>query len=405
MDKKYIKNFPLNMTPQSSGYTIYEDGVTTYKITVGDLIYTKLNDKANINNPKFTGNVTLGDTSTNTPGGYLDMVVPVSQGNQFAEIPVMFFSGELDGDPIPQLVIGDEYANPKLQGIPTAPTITGTTDYSNKVATTAFVQNVIRSLNNLNGTNYVMVYGTGTPTENAAELQTAYDAAKKMPRYLGLLDTYQSGIFYKNQTYSTNDGELIYYKLINDVTGYIEFGDYEVISEQQAKSTRTTVIVAPGTYKFGDSITDKFAVNSSGINIVSLTGNEDVMLDGINVTANNIFLKGLNCGVNNFFIESNLDNLICEKCGGGDDSFGYTASGAFIIKGKFIKCFGGDRSWSNEGSIFSIECIDCTAGFYSFGTSLSSSISDFENCTLKNCGAKGGSFDMHGGALNSKYIG
>lgn len=34
MGKKYIYDFPLNVNPQSSGYTIYEDGVTTYKTPI-----------------------------------------------------------------------------------------------------------------------------------------------------------------------------------------------------------------------------------------------------------------------------------------------------------------------------------------------------------------------------------
>ena len=73
---------------------------------------------------------------------------------------------------------------------------------------------------NLSGTNYVMVYGVGTPTENAAELQAAYNAAKNMPRYLGAFENYIStftGIMAVGSTfehYDTNEPSLkTYYKV------------------------------------------------------------------------------------------------------------------------------------------------------------------------------------------------
>ena len=115
---------------------------------------------------------------------------------------------------------------------------------------------------------------------------------------------------------------------------------FETISDAESKSTRTTVIVAPGEYNFGDSA---FVVNEPGINIVSLTGNSDVITSsteknsnynytyGIKVTANDIFIKGIDCKSNAFYIADNLNNLICEYCTGGDFSFGSygTASGTF----------------------------------------------------------------------------
>ena len=77
-----------------------------------------------------------------------------------------------------------------------------------------------------------------------------------------------------------------------------------------------TVVVAPGKYTFGSV---RLLVNKPYVNIVSLTGNPDVMLDGINVTANNVYLKGLNCGENKFGeCSSSLDNLILENCTGGN---------------------------------------------------------------------------------------
>ena len=58
-----------------------------------------------------------------------------------------------------------------------------------------------------------MVYGTGTPTDNAAELQAAYNEAKTMPRYLGDIPiSFASTTFYKGQTFYNSD-TLEYRKL------------------------------------------------------------------------------------------------------------------------------------------------------------------------------------------------
>jgi len=145
--------------------------------------------------------------------------------------------------------------NPTFTGTVTLPSTTPTAG-SYEAATTKYVDEAIDSVGS--GTNYLMVYGTGTPTENAAELQAAYDAAKLM------LPTTTNTI---------------------------------------------TVVVAPGVYTFGAT---KFTANTSYIDIVSLTGNVDVKLDGINVTANYAYLKGINTGVTAFTITGT--NVITSNC-------------------------------------------------------------------------------------------
>ena len=223
-----------------------------------------------------------------------------------------------------------------------------------------------------NGTNYLIVYGTGTPEENGAELQAAYEAAKRMPRYLGLLDDNIRTTLYKGQTYrALADGS--HYKMLVDYTGYppIETGEYSIfVTEAEAKSVRTTVIVAPGEYNFGASA---FVVDSPGINIVSLTGNSDVIIGssevnseynyiyGIKVTANDILIKGINCKTNTFYIADNLDNLICEYCIGGICSFGRISPGVFNY------CTGGIFSFGSPGGTASGVFNHCTAGMSSFG--------------------------------------
>ena len=136
----------------------------------------------------------------------------------------------------------------------------------------------IISSENLNGTNYVMVYGVGIPEENAAELQAAYNEAKTMPRYLGNIPiSFASTTFYKGQTFYNSD-TLEYRKLFAKVTttsSLVLDDNSNEITDTEAKSTRTTVIVAPGDYS-NPTITEV-----SGIDIRSLTGKSDVLINGV----------------------------------------------------------------------------------------------------------------------------
>lgn len=137
-----------------------------------------------------------------------------------------------------------------------------------------FEQQPIMPEGNLNGTNYLMVYGTGTPTENAAELQAAYNEAKKMPRYLGTINFGVVATVYKGQAY-TIGGPGVTLLSKTDYTGIIQnqpIGDRENITLDIAKSIRTTVIVAPGEYL----VQGRFTLDIMNIDVVSLTGNPDV---------------------------------------------------------------------------------------------------------------------------------
>lgn len=274
------------------------------------------------------------------------------------------------------------------------------------------------STNNLNGTNYLLVYGTGTPTENAAELQAAYDEAKKMPRFIGFLDPTSPTYMYAGQTFGVYMGEgFTYYKILVDgeYTPYQMSGPV-IVSESEAKSVRTTVIVAPGDYDFGATA---FVVDTEGINIVSLTGNSDVIISsteensnwgyiyGIKVTNQFILIKGINCKTNAFYIADNLDNLICEYCIGGDYSFAAfgTASGTFNY------CIGGNYSFCNTASgTFT----NCEGGDGSFGGDNASGT--FNNCiggdtsfcgeasgTFTNCKGGSASFGSYSGTASGTF--
>lgn len=158
---------------------------------------------------------------------------------------------------------------------------------------------------NLNGTSYLMVYGVGTPTENAAELQAAYDAAKNMPRYLGEFTFTDSISIYKGQTLKVI-GPNVYIKALTDTSISISnlIGDSNlrtiIPTEVEAKSVRTTIIVAPGDYKFNNQL----VLNLSNVNVISLTGYCDVFISGIRVSGNNSTIRGIDTGNFSFNVVS-----------------------------------------------------------------------------------------------------
>lgn len=319
---------------------------------------------ASKNNPVFTGNV-------NVSSGELQLDDAIIEGN----------NGKI------QLPTNSNLVTSPIQS-----------DNSTAIATTAFVQ---AQKNNLNGTNYLMVYGTGTPTENAEELQAAYEEAKKMPRYLGTPSTAPNMNYYKGQTFK-HPYAATYHKFIVDALNTSVLTDsskFELVpTEAEAKSTRTTVVIAPGEYKFG---TTAFIVNEPGINIVSLTGNSDVIISsteenseynytyGIKVTAEFILIKGINCKTNTFYIESNLDNFVCEYCIGGKRSFGSNIDGT--TSGTFNYCIAGNGSFGAYGT---------ASGTFNYCTSGDSSFGGYgiAEGTFNNCIANLSSFGAYGTA-------
>ena len=193
-----------------------------------------------------------------------------------------------------------------------------------------------------------MVHGAGTPTENAAELQAAYDEAKTKvtPQYKGLWTSendilgYVAGdVVFFNGNYWLQNGDTIN-------AGQDPEND-SVNSWSLTTINKITIIVAPGIYTFG---TTKFAVNAEGIDIVSLTGNPDVMLDGINVTASDIFLKGLNAGENAFELAIGLHLIRIDNCVGGANSFGSSFSGTIKHSKGGVNSFG--SSGGMDGFIY-----------------------------------------------------
>jgi len=224
------------------------------------------------------------------------------------------------------------------------------------------------------GTNWSFVYGNGSHTANATQLQNAYTSAK---------------------TETPNGSPL-------------------------SATNRFTIIVGSGYYSFSSN----FLVDTNFIDIVSLTGNCDVIFNGVGTLVNsatNVFLKGISVVTKAFSLTnaSPLNNsLICENCKGGDDSFGkdITTSGTFInciggaysfgggasgsANGTYTDCVGGASSFGGFGGSAGGTFTNCTGGQYAFGGGGGNADGSFTNCTGASYSFGGGG----NGTANGTFI-
>jgi hypothetical protein len=208
------------------------------------------------------------------------------------------------------------------------------------------------------GTNYILVKAEGTDTENAAELQAAYDLA---------------------------------------------------VSMNPNVTNRITVIAAPGNYNFSSN----FVMNNQYIDLVSLDGNRNIIFNGngtIDVASTDTLVRGVDVLTKSFKIRHNLVNLVVENCRGGDESFGYADSGTTLtINGTFIDCVAGNNSFGHRPNIGGSSQINlningvftnCTAGNNSFGYNTNNQVNSptnltFNSAKLTNCTAGNNSFGVH----------
>ena len=219
-------------------------------------------------------------------------------------------------------------------------------------------QPVIPGGGGLEGTSYLLVTANGTPTENAAELQAAYDLAKTM---------------------------------------------------SPSSANTITVIAAPGYYDFADVT---FDMNTPYIDLVSLDGNRSILFSSASafgtlwITGDNIFVSGVNTTINSskaLCVGDNLPGVKIQNCKGGIGSFGYGGT----INGTFIDC---EASTSSFGSaafmsppvgvlnnltplVVSGTFINCVAKGQSFGSAMFSSVS--VSGTFNNCIAGDSSFGFN----------
>jgi hypothetical protein len=211
------------------------------------------------------------------------------------------------------------------------------------------------------GTNWSFVYGNGSHTANATQLQTAYTSAK---------------------TKTPNGSPL-------------------------SATNRFTIIVGSGYYSFSSN----FVMDAQYIDIVSLTGNADVIFSGLgtlSVTANDVFIKGIDVTTKNLTLATNLGSFVAENCIGGDNSFGggLASAGLFtnctggesafgggatgVASGTFVNCTGGAKSFGGFGGEANGTFTNCVGGQYAFGGGGGNSIGTFINCT-------GASYSFGGG--------
>ena len=302
------------------------------------------------------------------------------------------------------------------------------------------------STNDLNGTNYLIVYGTGTPEENAQEFINAYNLAKTMPRYLNNSDIDMTSndavTIYKGQafldTYANNNEYVVATNTV--INGPGNTITYKIVSEAYAKSIRTNILVAPGYYNF----TGEFVHACAGINIKSLSGDSDVYVSAI--TPNSTYVFGIETDfteisglVTNHItypngraairVAPNLQSdLVVKKCISGKYSFwdnntaiNATYYGTFIdcegdefsfvggnggqtLSGKFVRCKGGHVSFGSYAILANATFENCEGALLCFGSTDGEHSSTVQNTTVfKNCWALNQSFGFNATLNQGKY--
>ena len=237
--------------------------------------------------------------------------------------------------------------------------VSGNTTYITEIS------NITPIATPFSGTNWSFVYGNASHTANATELQSAYTTAK---------------------TTTPNGSPL-------------------------SATNRFTIIVGSGYYSF----TSNLVMDAQFIDIVSLTGNADVVFNGVgtlSITASDVFIKGIDVTTKNLTIATLLNSLEAENCKGGDGSFGMNVacSGLFtnctggesafgggvtgVSGGTFINCTGGAKSFGGFGGIAVGTFTNCVGGQYAFGGGGGIANGTFTNCT-------GASYSFGGGGGGS----
>jgi hypothetical protein len=271
----------------------------------------------------------------------------------------------------------------------------------------------------LEGSQYVFVSANGTDTENASELQAAYDLAKTKKQVIEnytILSTnvYVSGssifIFGISNELTFNGGQTYDIRLDNvTYTGVVDYASYGMFSMSSVTAPdgpyttmeigssqilKSRVIASPGYYNF----TSNFLVDEDYVDIVSLDGNRSVIFNGsgtINITANNIFVKGIDVLDKPFKVGMSLNQLFVENCKGGDYSFGGSDVNTSYNETQFLNstfnhCDGGAHSFGGSYNSNPINISGtfnyCNGGVYSFGRGYGDLSGTFNNCKVTGSG-------------------
>ena len=188
---------------------------------------------------------------------------------------------------------------------------------------------------------YVFVQASGTPQENAVELQEAYDLAKSRVATYG------------------------------DQAVLVAPGDFDFASDFLADADQVSIACLLDTLP---------GISFTGVGNINVTGQFCGYI-GID-TGNKPFIVGdnvgsgfLNCVGGNGSFGNGVNSVgYFENCEGGDNSFGANATAS----GQYIKCIGEGNCFGSFGTA-SGTFTDCVADFNSFGSSgIASGV--FENC-------------------------
>jgi hypothetical protein len=263
------------------------------------------------------------------------------------------------------------------------------------------------------GAKYIRLSANGTDLENATELQNSYNEAKLMVKEytstvhteimimydrgsLGYYDwsnnplnieidtTYQFLI--GTEVYAAHfDGRGETWVFNSNSPSFDSYRDKIYLVNSMLFSEPVSIICPPANYSFSDN----FTIDKDYVNILSLTGERDIIFNGVgslNLTANNVLLKGFDIQEKAFKIASNLDKVVIDNCNCGPDSFTDTnlvLSGTFTnltvathsfnglnseLSGNFKNMIVSKECFSGDDSIFSGTFTDFEAkGFLFYG--------------------------------------
>ena len=309
-----------------------------------------------INNPDFSGSIVIGDIELYIDENTFRIVL-----NEETLISSYIDPNDHSNDTIRY---GDRsYANTELKG-KNIKLATGNpngegmgTGIVNVEAKELQLNGIPIPTSDLNGTNYVMVYGTGTDLENGIEFKNAYD--------------------------SITSGTLIY---------------------------------APGTYEFPTT----FIHNKDNVNIVSLTGNRDGIFTvttgdvALILSANNSLVKGIETDLM-ISVTQGLTGLVMEKLKGGDYSFngsGLSAPNtrltytAIDVEGGIVSFGSGDGVHPfplYKDSLYNCVHVRCKGGYASFGFNNGVVNCKFYDCESEDYGFGSTDGERSSGIVNSDF--
>lgn len=206
------------------------------------------------------------------------------------------------------------------------------------------------SANTLGGENYIFVNSNGTTDENGLAFNNAYQLAKTL----------------------TPNGLPI------------------------SSTNQVTIVLAPGIYTC-NAIFGGFYLDTQYINVTSLTGQPDVIIDSSSVSSEALYVANNNIkitGIKTLNIISVFTDMgsTFTNCIAGDESFCSVSTGT-ESSGIYINCIAGNNSF---GFISSGTYINCYSGLNSFGGDSSFSIAGRASGYFRDCTAQDGSF---GGSL------